>query len=298
MVNALNALFTVTAYTSPIPLPAYTQDGGTDIAWIERETQTPVGGTAGTDIGYDTSFGSYHGSRAYTAETINEPGEYFTFEISNGVAGGGPLMGLGLYSVDDGDLAEITNDGLSNSGHHGYWYSTWLDNYSGYTLVDYLRQQLQPELWPRLERTLSQQFRYSDVHTAFRPGSGANGNVLIKVGITDNGFVGIWYLDTEIPELDGVHDSGRSNDWILLSRSSTPLPAGEYGLLVKLASSSAVIRSVPKRFATDPAAPTLYYRYAESPDDNFVYPLFASEEEANWVDGLEGGGGTAHPPVL
>jgi hypothetical protein len=38
----------------------------------------------------------------------------------------------------------------------------------------------------------------------------------------------------------------------------------------------------------------LYYRYIESPDNNFEYPLFATEEEANYVDTQNGGSGTSH----
>ena len=293
VVNALNALFTVTATSSPVAVPAFTQDGGTEIEWNSAETITPVGGVADTDFGYGSTNSAYHGPRVWTTETINEPGEYFTFEVQNLVSSSGPLFGLGLYSVDDGDLAEITDSNLSNSGHHGYWYSVWLYNYSGYTSPWTTYGSNSGLIYgPGWNGPTNKQFRYSDVHTAFRPGN-VSGNALIKVGITDEGFVGIWYYDQEIVDVDGPYGA-RSNDWILMSRSATPMPAGQYGLLVKLADDSAVIRSKPQRFATDPAAPTLYYRYAESPDDNFVYPLFASEEEANWVDTLNGGSGTSH----
>ena len=294
VVNNLNALFTVTAYTSPIPLPSYTQDNGTDITWNALETIDPSGNGL---YGYDSAYGSYHGSRVYTTETINEPGEYFTFEAKNMVAGGGPLLGIGLYSVSDGDLAEITDGSLSNSGHHGFWYSQWLYNYSGYSAPwTTYGSKSSLSYGPGWNGPLDKQFRYSDVHAAFRgeaPYNAITGTVLFKVGITENGFVGIWYYDAELTDYSGNYGD-RENDWILLSRSATPVPAGEFGLMVKIASTSAQIWSQPKRFATDPAAPTLYYRYAESPDDNFVYPLFVSEEEANWVDTLNGGSGTSH----
>lgn len=296
VVNNLNALFTLTAMTSPAPAPVYTMEDGQDITWNALETIDPSGNGL---YGYDTAHGSYHGSRVYTTETINQPGEYFTFEAKNMVAGGGALMGMGLYSVNDGDLAEITNSGLSNSGHHGYWYSQWLYNYSGYT-APWTTYGSKSSLsygpgWSYGGNT--PMFRYSDVHDAFRgvaPYSHLVGTCLFKVGITDSGFVGVWYYDAELVDISGSYGD-RSNGWVLLSRSSTPVPEGEFGLLVKLASTSCQIWSQPKRFATDAAAPTLYYRYAESPDDNFVYPLFASEEEANYVDEfIEGGSGTSH----
>ncbi len=291
VVNNLNALFTLSAQTAPIPAPVFTQDGGTDISWIGRETIDPVGDDL---YGSGTSGTFYHGPRVYTTETINEPGEYFTFELRNTVSGGGPLFGLGLYSVDDGDLAEVTDDGLSNSGHHGYWWSCWLYNYSGYTAPwTTYGSNSGLSYGPGWTGPASSQFRYADSHDAFRQGTVPQppvlDNLLVKVGITDEGFVGVWYYDRELTLIDGTQGA-RTNDWVLLARSSTPVPAGEFGLMVKIATTSARIASEPKRFATDPAAPTLYYRYIESPDGEFHYPLFATEEEANYVSG----DGTSH----
>lgn len=291
--NNLNAFFTLSAQTAPIPAPVYTQQDGVDIAWIERETIDPVGTGLYGKAGSGTN---YHGPRVYTSETINEPGEYFTFEAKNVVAGGGPLLGLGLYSVANGDLTEIEDDTLSNSGHHGYFFSTWLYNYSGYTA---------PWTTYGSASGLSygpgwsfygndKMFRYSDVNTVFRHGEGpVDGTALFKVGITDSGFVGVWYYDYEQPGVDAGYGL-RSGEWILLARSSTPVPAGEYGLMVKIPTTSGQIMTQPKRFATDPAAPTLYYRYIESPDGEFHFPLFSSEEEANYLDTQNGGSGTSH----
>ena len=53
----------------------------------------------------------------------------------------------------------------------------------------------------------------------------------------------------------------------------------------------------PKRVAVDPTAPILNYNFIESPDGNFSYPLFATEEEANYIDTQNGGGGTSHQHV-
>ncbi len=291
-VNDLNAFFTLSAMTTPIPAPVYTMEDGENIAWQSHGTINPIGdalyanGASGT---------KYHGVSVYTSETINEPGEYFTFEASNSVAAGGPLLGLGLYSVDNGDLAEITNTSLSNSGLHGYFFSTWLYNYSGYTAPwttygDNAGLVYGPG-WSFSGS--SPMFRYSDANTIFRTGEGdVDGNALFKVGITDTGFVGVWYYDIESAGVDGTYGA-RTNDWVLLARSSTPLPEGEYGLHVKIPTTSGQIMTNPIRFATDAAAPTLYYRYIESPDGEFDYPLFASEEEAEYVDSQNGGAGAA-----
>ena len=131
VVNALNALFTVSALPAPIPGAVYTMDDGTPVVWNSAETDNLIGDA----ISYGANNSAYHGSRVWTTETINEPGEYFTFAARNVVAGGGPLLGIGLYDAgaESNDLAEIQDSTLSNSGHHGFWWSNWFYNYSGYS---------------------------------------------------------------------------------------------------------------------------------------------------------------------
>lgn len=282
-VNSLNALFTISALGGTIPAPVYTQADGVDLSWNSSLTIDPTGdGLHGKG---DTGTG-YHGPRVWTTETINEPGEYFTFEAKNVVAGGGPLLGIGLYSVSNGDLAEVENDLLSNSGHHGFFFSNWLYNYGTYT-APWTTYGSHSSLgygpgWAYGD--VSEQFRYSDAHETFRDG----GSTLFKCGITDEGFVGVYYYDVEIAEFNGTYGA-RTNEWVLLARSTTPVPAGEFGLMVKIPTTSGQIMSAPRRFATDAAAPTLYYRYIESPDGQFHYPLFSSTEEANYIDTQNGG---------
>ena len=292
VVNDLNAFFTLSALSGSVTAaPVYTQQDGVNLAWNESMTHNPTGDGL---YGKPTTGTAYHGARVWTTETINEPGEYFTFEVRNMVAGGGPLLGIGLWSEGDGDLAEVQDDSLSNSGHHGYWFSTWLYNYSGYS-APWTTYGSNSNLsygpgWSYYGN--DKMFRYSDANLAFRDG----GNALFKCGITDDGFVGVWYYDVEVEGRDGGYGA-RSNEWILIARSGTPVPEGEFGLMVKIPTTSAQIMTSPKRFASDPAAPTLYYRYIESPDGQYHYPLFASAEEANWVDEQNGGTGTSHTHV-
>ncbi len=68
----------------------------------------------------------------------------------------------------------------------------------------------------------------------------------------------------------------------------------------KLINGNATLVNVPVRTATDPTGPQLAYRYIESPDGQFYYPLFATEEEAKYVDVQNGGTdpGTAHTHVF
>ena len=96
-VNSLNALFTMSALGGTIPSPTYTVGDGVESTWTAIDTIDPV--DPSEIYGNGNSGTLYHGPRIYTTETINEPGEYFTFEATNAVAGGGPLFGIGLYSV-------------------------------------------------------------------------------------------------------------------------------------------------------------------------------------------------------
>ena len=51
-------------------------------------------------------------------------------------------------------------------------------------------------------------------------------------------------------------------------------------------------------YELDPNAVDLTYRYIESPDGDFYYPLYATEAEANYADTLAGGGGASHSHVF
>jgi hypothetical protein len=75
----------------------------------------------------------------------------------------------------------------------------------------------------------------------------------------------------------------------------------EFRLGIKSSSASARVYSVPKVHLLEPAAPTMYFRYIESPDGVYHYPLFASAEEAKYYDeihnGLTAGTGRSHTHV-
>ena len=66
------------------------------------------------------------------------------------------------------------------------------------------------------------------------------------------------------------------------------------GLGIKFCDSVVRLVDNPKVHLLEPAAPTMNFRYIESPDNNFEYPLFATEEEANFYDLNSGGTGTSH----
>jgi hypothetical protein len=259
-VNTLNALFTV----SPVGAgggftPIYPTLAGVAVTPVSAGGIDPIGDNifAGTSS-------SQHGARYRSTETINEPGEYFTFRQANH---GQFIFGLG--SVDNGDVAEF--DAASGNGHSGFFYAQAMYDYGSY-MAPWTTYGSNSGLSYGPGWSFSgndPMFRYSTAEANMAAGNDA----LFKVGITDGGYVGAWYYDID-----------ETNDWILLSRSTSPLPDGEYFFGLKISSTSSQLVEVPLRYATDPAAPTMGYRYIESPDGSFDYPLFATAEEAEWYD--------------
>ena len=58
----------------------------------------------------------------------------------------------------------------------------------------------------------------------------------------------------------------------------------EFHLGIKTNHTGARVYTLPKVHLLEEAAPTMYFRYIESPDGVFNYPLFATQEEAEYYD--------------
>ena len=295
-VNALNALF------SNLPLgsggsyqPTYPVTDATDITAEVRNTSTPT-----TKKSDNTTFHLYgqtnNGNNTdivWSTETIDEAGEYFLVKI----AGGGRFL-IGLGCEEDGDRTEIeglTGTNTGGSSAIGLKWSQAYYDYGTYT-APWTIYGSTPGLsygpgWSF--SSTDQQMRYNgDVQNELDNGAGAPGlrdGALFKIGIDQNGYITSWY-----------YDAGRSNQFIMTARSTTVTPAGNYFLVVKLWDGNNVMVELPQRSAVDPTAPILAYRFIESPDGSFYYPLFASADEAAYVDIQNGGSspGSAHAHVF
>jgi len=273
VVNALNALFTVTAAgagttggTVYVPV-----EDGVEITYNFQEHTDPVG----DNIAAVDSNGQ-HNARMWSTETIDEPGEFFTVRMAYE-----GQFGLGLYSTADGDLTEITND--TGNGHSGYKWSNWFYDYGTYIAPWTLYgSNTGFSYGPGWNGSASQKLSSAAAEQADLD-SGVG--ILFKVGITVTGYAAVWYWNSTL------------GDWVMTARSSYILPEDSYGLLVKLATGGVQIvggtGNEVLRYAVDPVAPALHYRYIESPDGLFHYPLFSTEEEANWIDTENGGSGTS-----
>ena len=280
VINYLNELFTVGAFESVVISDPYS----TMVADVNGEdTSVSYVGygldPVGDDIYGSTTTNSQNG--LLTTETIDQAGEYFTFDIRNeGTIGFGLVHTQDSYDAGyytgNSTYANPTTFGVSNSGHSGYQFSHWFHptpngswtNYGANTSASYRSG------WYNFNGTQEQT-------------DWLNGDpIKVRVGIDSDGFISIETLR------DGV-------TWEPHARTSYPVPQGsEYRLGIKTNHTGARVFSLPKVHLLEPEAPTMYFRYIESPDGVFHYPLFTTVEEAEYYDeihnGLTVGTGSSH----
>ena len=90
-----------------------------------------------------------------------------------------------------------------------------------------------------------------------------------------------------------------SEEWQVAVRSAFPTVDETYGVVFYIKEENARFKwSGVTTHEINPASFNVAYRYIESPDGEFYFPLFASEQEANWVDQLNGGAGASHQHVF
>jgi len=288
VINYLNELFTVGAFQSVVISDPY----ATMIADATGVTTSEVDVAKGTAIEvaadeYGATTNHYNGGGYKTPETINQAGEYFTFDIRNE-----GIIGFGLIVSDD-DYADGKFNGNStyadpskfcsgpNSGHYGFQFSHWFHptpngpwtNYGANTAMSY-REGWSNATW---------KFSGSPEGAKW-----LNGDVIrMRVGINENNFITVGYYD----ESTGLY--------VDITRTTYPVPNGnEFHLGIKFGDSTVRLVGLPKVHLLEPAAPTMYFRYIESPDGVYNYPLFATAEEAEYYDeivnGLTAGTGSSH----
>ena len=275
-VNELNALFTSSALGSGgfTSTPTTAIDGGSGITINPGDEWTSLTGNLG---GADNANPGSHGAHFWTTETIGEAGEYFTVTVS----GGESEFAVGLYDAgsDSTHLAEL--QAASGTVDDGFWYGIcWHPSSDGplVSVGDY-NENVYGTGWNG-----TRAFRNSSEYSDWNNGD----EVLLRVGVTTspNGFAGVWYWDVS------------EQEWVLVGRSATPLPSGEYGLAFKALDSLARVDvtggNAPQVFQIDSSGVDLTYYWIESPDGNFSYPIFTTAAEANAYDSANGGSGTNH----
>lgn len=279
VVNYLNELFTVGPFEAVVISDPFSTMIA-DVAGVDAGYSL-VGSTAvdplGNDVFGNTGSGNYAGLK--TTATIDQAGEYYTFDIR-----GEGTIGFGLVHTDasfaagkfsgNSNYADPSGFAVGNSAHFGYQFSHWFHPTPNGSWTNY------------------------GANTAYSGGPGWSNNwdqqadwlagnpVKIRCGIDANGYISIESLQDD-------------NTWMVHARTGYPVPQGsEYHLGIKSSSSSARVFSAPKVHLLEPEAPVMNFRWIESPDGVFVYPLFTTAEEAEYYDeihnGLAAGAGSSH----
>lgn len=284
VINYLNELFTVGAFESVVISDPYSTMIA-DVDGVVTTESTAAQGTAietGTDE-YGATTGGYNGGGYKTPETINQAGEYFTFNIRNeGTIGFGLIPSDADYANGDFNGNSSYADPSSfcngpNSGHYGYQFSHWFHPSPNGPWTNY-----------GANTSYSQREGWSNANFAFglspEGAKWLDGDLVkIKVGIDENNFIVISYFDES------------TSLFVPIARTSYPVPNGlEYHLGIKFGDTTVRLVGLPKIHELEDLAPTMTFRYIESPDGVYNYPLFATEEEANYYDLQEGGTGTSH----
>ena len=249
VINVLNELFTVGAFESVVISDPYS----TMIADVDGEAagHTLVGSTsvdpAGDDIFTNSGSGNYAGLKSVS--TIDQAGEYFTFDIR-----GEGQIGFGLIhtqdSFDDGLFsgasiyADPTTFAVSNSAHYGFQFSHWFHPTPNGSWTNY-----------GANTSYSMRAGWSNFNGTDEQADWLAGNpIKVRCGIDTNGYISIETLRN-------------GTDWVVHARTSYPVTQGsEFHLGIKTANSSARVFSAPKVHLLEPEAPTMYFRYIESPD--------------------------------
>ena len=284
IVNTLNELFTVGPFEAVViadPFSTMVADvGGVDAGYTQEGANyiDPIGDDLGTN---SASTNSQAGIKS--VQTIDQAGEYFTFDIR-----GKSTYGFGLIHSDasyaagkysgNATYADPAGFCVTNNQHSGFQFSHWFhigNAHASWTNYGANTSYAMGPAWSN-----------NAVHFHEKDDWNDNNPVTMRVGLDANGFI----------EIATKKDDGT---FAVHARSNYPAPEGaEFHLGVKFYYNSARLLSEPKVHLLAPAAPTMYFRYIESPDGVFHYPIFVTAEEAEYYDeihnGLTAGTGSSH----
>ena len=278
VINVLNELFTVGAFESVVISDPYATMVADTTGVVTTETDVTRGDAIEIQPDeYGATVSGYNKGGYITPEVINQAGEYFTFDVRNE-----GIIGFGLVVSDDdfsngkfngvsayADPSGFCSPSVANSGNYGYQFSHWFHpspngpwtNYganTGYSMR---------EGW----NSVGSKFNGSEEGAKW-----LNGDVIrMRVGINENNFIVISYFDES------------TSLYIPIARTNYAVPNGnDFHLGIKFGDSTVRLVGLPRvhLLATDfeDPAPIMYFRYIESGDGVFNYPLFATEEEANY----------------
>lgn len=270
VVDSLNSLFSVSprgfsGTNATIPVL-----DGVDCTLNFLDGQDPIGTPIYGPL--DNTL-NLHGARVWSTETINEAGESFLVNVT-GVGG----FGIGIYSSEDVD---ITSPGVSFSD--GYFWGIGFRKNGTRNILQNSIGSNNGVVWGPGKTSSDNDIRFDKSSYVFDKFQN-NDPVTFKIAFDDSGFVVLYYYN--------------GNEFVYIARSNFTVPSGNYGLLVKLTRQNSTLYDTPTIQLIDGSAPTLSYRYIESPDGSFYYPLFSTKEESDYVDQSNGGSGDSDPRIF
>ena len=281
VINALNELFSVGAFESVVISDPFSTMVA-DVSGVDIVSPTYIGNAidpVGVDVFGASTSGSLNGY--LSTETIDQAGEYFTFDIRvEGTIGFGLVHSQASYDAGyysgNSSYADPTTFGTVNSQHSGFQFSHWFHPTPNGSWTNY-----------GANTSYSMKSGWSNFNGTDEQADWLAGNpIKVRVGLDANGFISVETLRN-------------GTDWVVHVRTSYPSVEGvEYRLGIKMGDTNVRLNTLPKVHLLEPAAPTMYFRYIESPDGNFHYPLFATEEEANYYDTINGGSGENLPNIF
>ena len=280
VINVLNELFTVGAFESVVISDPYSTMVA-DVSGVDTAVSYVGYGLdpIGNDVYGSTNSNSQNG--LLSTEAIDQAGEYFTFDIRvEGTIGFGLVHTQASYDAGhwsgNSTYANPNTFGISNSGHSGYQFSHWFHPTPNGSWTNY-----------GANTSYSMRAGWSNFNGSDEQAEWLAGNpIKVRVGIDANSFISIETLR------DG-------STWVPHARTSYPIPQGsEFRLGIKTNHTGARVFTAPKVHLLEPEAPTMNFRYIESPDGVFHYPLFTTAEEAEYYDeihnALSAGSGSSH----
>ena len=279
VINTLNELFTVGAFQAVVIADPYSTMVA-DVNGVDTTTSYIGNGIdpTGNDVYGSTSSNSQNGYK--TTDTIDQAGEYFTFDIRvEGTIGFGLVHSQASYDAGywsgSSAYADPTSFGVGNNAHYGFQFSHWFHPTPNGSWTNY-----------GANTSYSMRAGWSNFNGTTEQADWIAGNpIKVRVGIDTNGFISIETLRN-------------GTDWVVHARTSYPIQDGaEFHLGIKTNDTNVRVYSLPKVHLLEPAAPTLYPRWIESPDTNYNWPLFATKEEADYYDSVTGGSGNSHVHV-
>ena len=278
VVNQLNGAFTETD-------PGTSTGTTTLIVDFSGAPLDPLSGTNTTSVSGGTGFqangngennGTVFGALFSSAQTISAGGEYFTFEVT----------GVGDFSMGLFDLAEPTTSIYSitsaGTGEGTYAYGYQFAHVFGRTPVGPWKTAGKNNSFISMDGWTggSDDQKFSTAAGGYDAWYGGE-TMEFKVGLNADNFIQIDYLNT------------RLNQYVPITRSSyVGNSLSGFGLLLKLGDTATTITDI-RRHLIDQDAVTalsgldsvaLNFRWIESPDGAFTFPLFDDENAAKYVD--------------